>query len=330
MVAKAKASALIAHGGAGGRTPANERPARRHAILAAVESGARILRGGGHALDAVVATVMALEDDPLFNAGYGSVLTTEGRVEMDAGVMVAELPSPMDAAEASRVRRGAAKIRAGGVVLVSRVRNPIQLARAVMERTPHLLMGGAGAERLARETGIRLCRPDQLVSDRARERWLALMENRAATAMTDRHGTVGAAAVDARGNIAAATSTGGVSGKLPGRIGDSAIIGAGLFAGARGGASATGAGEAIMRSALCREAVAMATRMRAEEAAARVIERLYEATGAEAGLIMVDAAGRFGYAHCASAMDVAMFDLGGVRHLTVESLRPRLEASGKD
>jgi beta-aspartyl-peptidase (threonine type) len=211
-------------------------------------------------------------------------------------------------------------------VLISRVRNPIQLARVVMERTPHLLMGGAGAERLARDAGLRLCRPDQLISDRARQRWLALMENRAASVLPDRHGTVGAVAMDSRGNIAAATSTGGVSGKLPGRIGDSAIIGAGLFAGIRGGASATGAGEAIMRSAPCRDAVAMASRMRAQEAAARVIEQLDQATGADAGIIMVDAAGRFGYAHNASAMEIAMFDSADIRHLAVESLRPRIEA----
>lgn len=328
MVAKAKTPALIAHGGAGGRIPAPERPARRRAITSAVESGGKMLREGGHALDAVVAAVMALEDDPLFNAGYGSVLTVEGRVEMDAGVMVSDL-KPKDARDLPPMRRGVAKIRAGGVVLVSRVRNPIQLARAVMERTPHLLMGGAGAERLARDAGVRTCRPDQLISERARQRWLALMENRAAEALSDPHGTVGAAAVDSRGNIAAATSTGGVSGKLPGRIGDSAIIGAGLYAGVRGGASATGAGEAIMRGALCRDAVAMAAKMRAQEAAARVIERLYYSTGAEAGIIMVDAAGRFGYAHVASAMEIAMFDKDGVKHLTVESMRPRLEARSK-
>ncbi|HJU27794.1 MAG TPA: isoaspartyl peptidase/L-asparaginase [Candidatus Binataceae bacterium] len=326
MAAK-KTPALIAHGGAGGRAPANERPARRRAMIAAIESGAQLLRHGGHALDAVVATVMSLEDDPLFNAGYGSVLTTEGRVEMDAGVMVAE-PAERNAAAGSCA--ALAKIRAGGVVLVSRVRNPIQLARAVMERTPHLLMGGAGAERLARDAGIRLCRPDQLISERARQRWLALMENRASAALADRHGTVGAVAVDAGGNVAAATSTGGVSGKMPGRIGDSAILGAGLFADARGGASATGSGEAIMRTALCRDVVAMSARMRAYDAAARVIADLHAGTGAEAGLVMVDAGGRFGYAHNAAAMEVAMFDGSGIRHLVVEPLRVRLEARNRD
>jgi len=152
---------LIAHGGAGGRPPASDRASRRHGILAAVQRGADILRGGGSALDAVVATVVALEDDPLFNAGYGSVLTTAGHVEMDAAVMTATRPHPHDdpasiinqarwvlaPAGPGRAPADAVEVNAGGVVLVSRVRNPIVLARAVMERTPHLLLGGPGAER---------------------------------------------------------------------------------------------------------------------------------------------------------------------------------------
>jgi len=267
---------LIAHGGAGGRPPASDRGARRSAILAAVQRGADILRGGGSALDAVVATVVVLENDPLFNAGYGSVLTVAGRVEMDAAVMTATrarrdnrgsaVGDNADGARvaltsAARQRAGAAEVRLGGVVLVSRVRNPIELARAVMERTPHLLMGAGGAERLARQFGLRMCRPADLVSQRARERWLASRGEptghlaHAGDGAPVSHGTVGAVAIDSHGDIAAATSTGGVSGKLPGRIGDSAIVGAGLFAGARGAASATGEGEAIMRVALCRQAV---------------------------------------------------------------------------
>ena len=306
--------ALIAHGGAGGRAQAAERPARKRGLIAAVERGAGILREGGSALDAVIATVSALEDDGLFNAGYGSVLTTAGRPEMDAGVMVAErMPSaPADGGTRRRIT-----LRAGGVVLVSRVRNPIQVARAVMERTPHVLFGGVAAERIARQAGLRLCRPDQLVSPRARERWLATRHNTALPANdANQHGTVGAVAVDGCGNLAAATSTGGVSGKMPGRIGDSAIIGAGLFANAAGAASATGSGEAIMKVALCREAVLALTRARAPEAAAGRIADLYAETGAEAGIVLVDEQGRFGYAHNAQAMEVAMFDpVGGVRHL---------------
>jgi L-asparaginase / beta-aspartyl-peptidase len=330
---------LIAHGGAGGRPPASDRASRRHGILAGVQRGADILRGGGSALDAVVATVVALEDDPLFNAGYGSVLTTAGHVEMDAAVMIATRPHPHDdpasiinqarwvlaPAGPGRAPADAVEVNAGGVVLVSRVRNPIVLARAVMERTPHLLLGGPGAERLAREAGLRLCRPADLISQRARERWLAsrgeldVVPPPARDA--DAHGTVGAVALDARGDLAAATSTGGVSGKLPGRIGDSAIVGAGLFANAFGGASATGEGEAIMRVALCREAVVALARLRAQAAAEHAIAMVAEATAAHAGVIVVDSRGGLGYAHNAEVMEVALFHpVEGFLHRVVEPL----------
>jgi L-asparaginase / beta-aspartyl-peptidase len=290
-------------------------------MIEAVEIGAAILRETGSALDAVVATIRALEDNGLFNAGYGSVLTTAGRPEMDAGLMAADV-APGSPSGHGRRRM---TLRAGGVVLVSRVRNPILLARAVMERTPHMLIGGAAAERLARQAGLRLCRPDQLVSPRARERWLAARAATTASANeVDQHGTVGAAAVDSRGNLAAATSTGGVTGKMPGRIGDSAIVGAGLFANGAGAASATGSGEAIMKVALCREVVLALSRANAQESAVARITGLFAETGAEAGIILVDEHGHFGFAHNAQAMEVAMFDpVGGVRH----SLAGRLNLS---
>jgi isoaspartyl peptidase/L-asparaginase-like protein (Ntn-hydrolase superfamily) len=332
--------ALIAHGGAGGRAPAADRASRRHGILDAVQRGAEILRGGGSALDAVVATVVALEDDPLFNAGYGSVLTTAGRVEMDAAVMTATRPHPhYDPAaivnharwaiappKPARAPADAVEVQAGGVALVSRVRNPIVLARAVMERTPHMLLGGAGAERLAREAGLRLCRPADLVSQRARERWLASrgeLDVVSPPRDSDAHGTVGAVALDSRGDLAAATSTGGVSGKLPGRIGDSAIVGAGVFASAVGGASATGEGEAIMRVALCRETVAALPRLRAQAAAERAIAMIADKTDAHAGVIVVDSSGRLGYAHNAEVMEMALFHpIDGFLHRVVEPLAP--------
>ncbi len=312
--------ALIAHGGAGGRAPLSERLERRRGLIAAVDRGTAILLAGGSALDAVTATVAVLEDNSLFNAGYGSVLTLEGRVEMDAAVMVAERrASESNRHRAEQARSGsAAHLHAGGVVLVSRVRHPILLARAVMERTPHVLIGGAAAERLARHVGIRLCRPEQLISERARKRWLAVMEGQG-TKTAERHGTVGAVALDQSGNLAAATSTGGVSAKMPGRIGDSAIIGAGLAAAESGAASATGTGEAIMKVGLCREAIALLARMSAHHAAVRAIDDLYAATGGEAGLVMVDSAGRFGYAHNAQAMEVVLVEPAGeLRHLTLK------------
>ncbi|MBV8362377.1 MAG: isoaspartyl peptidase/L-asparaginase [Deltaproteobacteria bacterium] len=310
--------ALIAHGGAGGRTPIAERLKRRQGLVAAVERGSAILREGGNAIDAVTTTIAVLEDNSLFNAGYGSVLTLDGRVEMDAAIMVAERharkPNPNEATR----KKAKAVVRAGGVVLVSRLRNPILLARLVMEQTPHVLIGGMAAERLARQAGIRMCRPEQLITERARNRWLAVLQARPNKA-SEYHGTVGAAALDQAGNLAAATSTGGISGKMPGRIGDSAIIGAGLYADATGAASATGTGEAIMKGCLCREAIALLSRIGAWRAAVRAIVDLYAATGGEAGLVMVDSSGGFGYAHNAEAMEIALFaPLGEVRHLVLE------------
>jgi len=308
---------LIAHGGAGPRSPVSERRQRRQGLIAAVERGAAILRGGGNAVDAVAATVVLLEDHHLFNAGYGSVLTREGRVEMDAAIMVAERQT---AKEGRRIPKGTiATLRAGGVVLVSRLRNPIRAARLVMDQTPHVLLGGSAAERLARKAGIRLCRPEQLISARARNRWLA-MGHEKQTQASQHHGTVGAAALDKAGNLAAATSTGGVLGKMTGRIGDSGIIGAGLYADMNGAASATGSGEMIMKSCLCREAASLIIRIGVKRAATRAINNLYWATRGEAGLVMVDASGRFGFAHNAQAMEIALFEAPGeVRHLVLET-----------
>jgi len=278
-------------------------------MLTAARRGILLLRAGGSALEAVIAIVEALENDEYFNAGYGSVLNTDGRVEMDAALMVAE-PA---AGGAKRARH-----RAGAVAAVSRVRNPILLARAVMDLTPHILMVGAGAERIARRAGLELCRPDDLVTSRAKARWRLMIERRLAAAETadgSEGGTVGAAAIDLRGVIAAATSTGGMTGKLPGRVGDSALIGAGVYADMAGAASATGQGEAIILGALCRETVRSLNSGEPARIARSAIAQLGRDTGAEAGIILLDRRGRIGFAHNAGAMEVASFDPEhGLRH----------------
>lgn len=306
--------ALIIHGGAGGRAGVDERPGRRRGLLAAVEAGAQILREGGNALDAVCVAVARLEDDPLFNAGYGSCLTRDGRVEMDAGVMWAR------SVKNSASGRRRFEISAGGVVLVRRVRNPVALARVVMERTPHLLMGGSGAERLAREAGLELRRSASMIAPRALQRW----QGQRATEAGANHGTVGAAAIDCAGNSAAATSTGGIAGKLPGRIGDSAILGAGFFASRLGAASATGHGEAILKAGLSREAIAQLGKATPQRAVESIIAQMTRDRAGEAGVIIVDAQGRVGCVHNAAAMEVATFHpVTGIQH----RLAPRVGTS---
>lgn len=330
--------ALIIHGGAGALGPAHERPSRRRGMLAAAERGAEVLRRGGSALDAVVESVIALEDDPWFNAGYGSTLNADGKVEMDASIMVFPPDVGTGDNRGGSLRSGPKpQLGMGAVAAVSRVRNPIMLARAVMQFTPHVLMVGEGAERIAKLAGLRRCRPEQLISSRARERWQAFRERQdgghlarskdaSKTARNQprglyrEHGTVGAVAVDARGALAAATSTGGITGKLPGRVGDSAIVGAGTFADYRGAASATGLGEAIIKTMLCREAVRTLERVSPMRAARAGIACLRKIEGAEGGIIVVDRRGRLGYANNAEHMEVAIFDpVHGIRGFRLDS-----------
>lgn len=316
--------ALVAHGGAGAPGPAAERPERRRGMVAALRLGGLVLRRGGTALEAVVAMVAALEDHPLFNAGYGSLLNSEGRVEMDASLMVAEPVAESLAARAHRNHRHEPEYRvsAGAVAAVSRVRNPILLARVVMERSPHILMVGAGAERFARGAGIAMVKPDEMISERARERWRIRQAQRLAeTDSADNHGTVGAVAIDVRGALAAATSTGGVPGKLYGRVGDSAIIGAGTFAHKFGAASATGQGEAIIVTSLCREATMAMAEASPPRVAQEAIEELIDSTSAEAGIILVDRKARMGYAHNAATMQVGTYDSArGLQHLWLDPI----------
>ncbi len=277
----ARVPTLIVHGGAGADSA--EAAAFREGVRAAVLAGWTVLAGGGTALDAVETAVRALEDDPRFNAGRGSVLTSAGTVEMDASIMEGD------------------RLRCGAVAAVSRIANPVTLARRVMDGTRHVLLAGDGALAFARAQGLPECDPQSLVT----ERQLARHRQRAVAAAK---GTVGAVALDRHGAIAAATSTGGMAGKLPGRVGDSALIGCGTYADSSlGGVSCTGDGEAIIRVVLARQALAYLKEADDPDYAARVaVDLLVEEGGGQGGLILLDWRGRPGWAHSTPLMPVAL------------------------
>ena len=268
---------LAVHGGAGGMTPSTLPPAAqaqaRAALQAALDAGAAILAAGGKALDAVAAAVASLEDAPSFNAGRGAVFAADGTVELDAAIM-----------------DGATR-RAGAVARVTRTRHPVALARAVMTDTPHVMLAGIGADAFAVTTGLEQVDPDWFKTPERRRQFAA------AGATFDRamkYGTVGAVARDAAGHLAAATSTGGVTGKRWGRIGDSPVIGAGTYADDRAAAvSATGSGEDFLRAVAGHE-VAARVRLAGVALDAAVAGVLAEiaADGGAGGIIAMPVAGR--------------------------------------
>lgn len=232
---------LVVHGGAGSMAPGKLAPeqeaATRAGIEQALQAGEKILSAGGSALDAVEAAVKVLEDDPHFNAGRGAVFTYEGRNELDAAVMDGRT-------------RGA-----GAVTGVTRTRHPVSLARAVMEKSPHVFLSREGADQFSRDQGLEQVDPDWFATP---ERWRQLDELKQKKLgwydVDLKYGTVGAVAVDGQGHVAAATSTGGLTGKRWGRIGDSPIVGAGTYADDRACAvSATGAGEFFIRVGVAHE-----------------------------------------------------------------------------
>lgn len=272
---------IIVHGGAGA-DPAEGRDELRAGLRAAVLAGWRVLADGGHALDAVEAAVRFLEDHPRFNAGLGSVLGATGAIEMDASIMEGD------------------RLRCGAVAAVCRVANPIVLAHRILADGRHVLLAGSGAHDFARAAALPECVPESLVTERQRRRHA---ERMAAGAPA---GTVGAVALDRQGTIAAATSTGGMAGKLPGRVGDSALIGSGTYADSTlGGVSCTGDGEAIIRTVLARRALDYLKEADDPDYAARVaVDLLVEEGGGQGGLILVDWRGRTGYAHSTALMPV--------------------------
>lgn len=230
---------LIVHGGAW-PIPSESHAACRRGVRQSLEVGWRILCDGGSAADAVEAAIIVLEDDPVFDAGFGSHLTLDGRVQLDAILM------------------DGATLKAGSVAAVERVRNPIRLARCVLEKSKHMMLVGSGAEQFAEENGIALCKPEDLIVERERAAWLRCREDSHAAENHASHaqGTVGAVALDSRGGLFAGTSTGGTCCKHAGRVGDSPLIGCGCYADAEwGGVSCTGNGEGIMKIVMAKMAV---------------------------------------------------------------------------
>ena len=275
---------IIVHGGAGAN-PADAGEFRQ-GVRAAVLAGWQLLAAGASALDAVEAAVRALEDDPRFNAGRGSVLNRDGAIEMDASIMEGD------------------RLQCGAVAALAGVANPITAARRVLESRRHVLLVGDGALAFARAAGIPECDPASLVTDRQRKRHAELARQPAGRS----GGTVGAVALDRAGTIAAATSTGGTPGKIPGRVVDSALIGAGTYADSSlGGVSCTGDGEAIVRVVLAHRALAYLKDADDPDYAAKVaIDLLTEEGGGQGGLILIDWRGRAGYATSTRLMPVAI------------------------
>ncbi|MFS0738161.1 isoaspartyl peptidase/L-asparaginase [Sphingomonas sp. 1P06PA] len=286
---------LVLHGGSGsmrrGRLSEADDAGGRAGLAAALEAGSAILRAGGASLDAVEAAIRVLEDDPHFNAGRGSVFTAEGRVECDAAIM--------DGAER----------RAGAVAGVRTTRNPVTLARAVMDRSAHVFLAGSGADAFAREQGVEAADPSWFETEERRRQLSEILADPDAPFDSGmKYGTVGAVAIDGAGHVAAATSTGGLTGKKWGRVGDSPLIGAGTYADDRAAAiSCTGAGEYFIRLGVAHE---IAARVRLggwtiEEAADALVSELGD-MGGKGGVIVVGRDGSGGWAFNTPGMYRAM------------------------
>jgi L-asparaginase / beta-aspartyl-peptidase len=269
---------LVIHGGAGtiarnSMTPEREKEYRT-ALESSLRAGHAVLARGGSSVDAVEAAIRILEDNPLFNAGKGAVFTHDGRNELDASIMD------------GRTRA------AGSVAAVTIIRNPITAARAVMERSAHVMMVGRGAELFATKMGLEIVDPSYFWTER---RWKSLQEElKKEMEPAKPIGTVGAVAVDRNGNVAAGTSTGGMTNKQFGRVGDAPIIGAGTFADNESCAvSATGHGEFFIRWTVASDIAALVKYkgMSVQAAGDEVINRKLKAVGGEGGVIIVDAKG---------------------------------------
>jgi beta-aspartyl-peptidase (threonine type) len=279
---------LVVHGGAGDAPKDRDAPGlalRKAGLERALKAGYDKLHGGASSLDAVEAAVRVLEDDPWFNAGRGAVFTREGHNELDAAVM------------------DGATLKAGAVAGVTVVKNPVSAARAVMERSSHVLLIGRGAEAFARQQGLEIVDPSyfrtehrlkELQEQQRKEKEAPRKEGRAPATPEHYFGTVGAVAVDRHGNLAAATSTGGLTGKMPGRVGDTPVIGAGTYAdNAACAVSCTGYGEFFIRHAVAHDVTARMKYLKlpVERAADEALHALPRQKGGMGGLIALDARG---------------------------------------
>jgi beta-aspartyl-peptidase (threonine type) len=300
---------LVIHGGAGviraTLTPEKERAVRAD-LAAALHAGQAVLAKGGSSLDAVTQAILVLEDSPRFNAGKGAVFTHDGRNELDAAIM------------------DGATLRAGAVAGVARVKNPVLLARAVMDHSPHVMLVGEGAEAFARTVGVALVDPSYF---RTEERWQQLQEALKADASKQasapgraiHYGTVGAVALDKAGHLAAATSTGGMTDKRWGRVGDSPIIGAGTYANAHCAVSATGWGEFYIRTVAAHDICARVeyAKESVAQAAKDVVLGRVPALGGDGGVIALDAHGHFAMPFNTDGMYRGWIGADGEAHVAI-------------
>jgi beta-aspartyl-peptidase (threonine type) len=308
MSAHAATPVIVIHGGAGviarEVTPEKEK-AMRAELQKALETGYGVLKSGGSSLDAVSRAIVILEDSPLFNAGKGAVFNHDGRNELDAAIM------------------DGTTLRAGSIANVHRIKNPILLARAVMEKSPHVMLVGDGAEAFAQSIGMPLVDPKYFYTE---ARWQQLQqelqkerEKTADPAKAPHHGTVGAVALDQAGHLAAGTSTGGMTNKRFGRVGDSPIIGAGTYASAKCAVSATGWGEFYIRANAAHDICAR-VEYRNEpigKAADDVVMGVVPKLGGDGGVIALDADGDFATPFNTEGMYRGWIDRDGKMHIAV-------------
>jgi len=324
--------AIVVHGGAGVIERSTMKPeteaAYRASMTKATEAGAKVLDSGGSALDAIEAAIHILEDDPLFNAGRGAVFTAEGKNELDSAIM------------------DGATLKAGAVAGVTRTRHPISLARAVMDKSPHVMLIGAGADAFAAQAGLEQVDPSYFFTER---RWQGLIkqlrkENRPIPARpagappepaepmsaieppdAHKYGTVGVVALDKQGNIAAGTSTGGVQAKLWGRVGDSPIIGAGTYASNQSCAvSGTGTGEYFIRLTVAREVCDLVRfkGMKLQDAADQVIHKELQDLKGDGGIIAIAPDGQMAWSFNTPGMYRAKLAEGGKLQIGVYNDEP--------